>query len=202
MERTLPCSESFGTSPPKDDVTVELVAPTVGGVEADDGAMLDVDQRIHGAPSVLYDAVIVLASEDGASSLARNPAARDFISDAYAHCKFVGYVTGALPLLRGQARVWAGEYGGMSGVVQLIGLFPKARTGVELSSTSELKVEADVMAGTDKVQNKAQVAKGKVKEAAGEATGNDRLKAKGQADEVKGNLKQAGEKVKDAVKRN
>jgi uncharacterized protein YjbJ (UPF0337 family) len=51
------------------------------------------------------------------------------------------------------------------------------------------------------MQNQAQVAKGKMKEAAGKATGNDRLKAKGQADEVKGNMKQAGEKVKDAVKR-
>ena len=31
--------------------------------------------------------------------LARDPAARDFVTDAYAHCKFVGYVADALPLL-------------------------------------------------------------------------------------------------------
>jgi uncharacterized protein YjbJ (UPF0337 family) len=54
------------------------------------------------------------------------------------------------------------------------------------------------MATEDKAKNTAQTTKGKVKEAVGDVTGNDRLKAKGQADQAKGNLKQAGEKVKDA----
>jgi len=57
------------------------------------------------------------------------------------------------------------------------------------------------MATSDKARNTAQRAKGKIKEEAGKATGNDRLRAKGEADQLKGNLKQAGEKVKDAVKR-
>jgi uncharacterized protein YjbJ (UPF0337 family) len=39
-----------------------------------------------------------------------------------------------------------------------------------------------------------------VKEKVGEATGNDRLRAKGKTDQAKGNLKQAGEKVKDALR--
>ena len=56
------------------------------------------------------------------------------------------------------------------------------------------------MATTDKAKNTAQKAKGKVKEAAGEASGNKDLRAKGKADQTKANLKQAGEKVKDAVK--
>jgi uncharacterized protein YjbJ (UPF0337 family) len=47
----------------------------------------------------------------------------------------------------------------------------------------------------------AQRAKGRVKETAGKVTGNDRLRIKGRTDRAKGNLKQAGEKVKDAVKR-
>ncbi|MBV8690440.1 MAG: CsbD family protein [Actinobacteria bacterium] len=55
------------------------------------------------------------------------------------------------------------------------------------------------MASKDKMKNKAQEVKGKVKESAGRATGNDRLRAKGKADQAKGNLKQAGEKVKDAL---
>jgi uncharacterized protein YjbJ (UPF0337 family) len=54
------------------------------------------------------------------------------------------------------------------------------------------------MATTDKAKNTAEQAKGKLKEAAGEITGNDRLRAEGKADQTKGNLKQAGEKVKDA----
>jgi uncharacterized protein YjbJ (UPF0337 family) len=57
------------------------------------------------------------------------------------------------------------------------------------------------MAATDKAKNSAQRAKGKVKEEAGKVTGNDKLEAKGKADQRKGNLKQAGEKVKDAFKK-
>jgi catalase len=76
-------------------VNVELVAATVGGIETSDGTRLPADQKIDGGPSVLYDAVIVLASGSGASELASVPAARDFVTDAYAHCKFVGYNGGA-----------------------------------------------------------------------------------------------------------
>lgn len=54
------------------------------------------------------------------------------------------------------------------------------------------------MATVDKAKNKAQEAKGHVKEAAGKATNDSSLEAEGKADKVKGNLKQAGEKVKDA----
>ena len=53
----------------------------------------------------------------------------------------------------------------------------------------------------DKIENAAEKAGGKGKEAAGNATGDDRLKAEGQADQSKGDLKQAGEKVKDAFKK-
>ncbi|HLZ38333.1 MAG TPA: CsbD family protein [Mycobacteriales bacterium] len=56
------------------------------------------------------------------------------------------------------------------------------------------------MSGVDKIKNKAQELSGQAKDAAGEATGDERLQAEGQADETKGNLKQAGEKVKDAFK--
>ena len=50
----------------------------------------------------------------------------------------------------------------------------------------------------DKVANRAQVLKGKAKEAAGKITDNPRLVVEGKLDQGKGNLKQAGEKVKDA----
>jgi catalase len=56
------------------------------------------DQKIDGGPSVLYDAVIVLTAKDGAETLATLPAARDFVTDAYAHCKFIGYTDDAAPL--------------------------------------------------------------------------------------------------------
>ncbi len=80
------------------EVTVELVAPTVGGFRASDGQRTKADQKIDGAPSVLYDAVVLLPSKDGAASLSKQAAARDFVTDAYAHCKFIGYVAEATPL--------------------------------------------------------------------------------------------------------
>jgi uncharacterized protein YjbJ (UPF0337 family) len=57
------------------------------------------------------------------------------------------------------------------------------------------------MATTDKAKNTAQQAKGKLKETAGKLSGNDRLRAEGGADRMKGDVKQAGEKIKDAFKK-
>jgi uncharacterized protein YjbJ (UPF0337 family) len=51
-----------------------------------------------------------------------------------------------------------------------------------------------------KAKNTAQNVKGKVKEATGKTVGNDRLRAKGKNDQAKGNIKQAGNKMKDALK--
>jgi uncharacterized protein YjbJ (UPF0337 family) len=56
------------------------------------------------------------------------------------------------------------------------------------------------MSTADKLKNKLQTSKGQVKDAVGKATNNQSLEAEGKADEVSGNLKQAGEKVKDALK--
>jgi uncharacterized protein YjbJ (UPF0337 family) len=56
------------------------------------------------------------------------------------------------------------------------------------------------MGKKDKAKNRAQIAKAKVKATVGKATGDDQLKNEGDADQMKGNLKQAGEEVKDAFK--
>ncbi|HZA72897.1 MAG TPA: CsbD family protein [Propionibacteriaceae bacterium] len=56
------------------------------------------------------------------------------------------------------------------------------------------------MGTDDKIENKTEELGGKAKEAVGEASGDRDLQAEGQADQTKGNLKQAGEKVKDAFK--
>lgn len=57
------------------------------------------------------------------------------------------------------------------------------------------------MSEADKAKNTAETAKGKVKEGVGKATGNESLEAEGHGDQAKGDLKQAGEKVKDAFKK-
>jgi uncharacterized protein YjbJ (UPF0337 family) len=51
----------------------------------------------------------------------------------------------------------------------------------------------------DKIQNEGTEAKGKVKEAAGSATGNESLESEGKADQGEAKVKKAGEHVKDAA---
>ena len=53
---------------------------------------------IDGGPSVLYDAVALLPAAAAMDDLLQESTARDFVADAFAHCKFIGYVEGALPL--------------------------------------------------------------------------------------------------------
>ena len=61
---------------------------------------LDASQKIDGGPSVLYDAVALLPSEAGvADARAATRGAKDFVSDAFAHCKFIGFSESAIPLL-------------------------------------------------------------------------------------------------------
>jgi uncharacterized protein YjbJ (UPF0337 family) len=55
------------------------------------------------------------------------------------------------------------------------------------------------MSTNDRIANKVQDAKGKVKEAAGKATDDHELQAKGKADQVKSAVKDAGERVEHAV---
>ena len=54
------------------------------------------------------------------------------------------------------------------------------------------------MGDKDKAQNFAEEKMGEAKEAVGKATDDESLEAEGKTDQTKGNLKQAGEKVKDA----
>ncbi len=70
---------------------VKLIAPTRMGIADSDGAELEIAEKVHGGPSVLFDAVVVLASAGGAQELAALAPAKDFVTDAHAHGKFVGY---------------------------------------------------------------------------------------------------------------
>jgi catalase len=74
---------------------LEIVAPKVGGVEASDGSWIEAKQTIEGGPSILYDAVALMISEQGAKLLMAEPAVRDFVADAFAHMKFIGHTPAA-----------------------------------------------------------------------------------------------------------
>jgi uncharacterized protein YjbJ (UPF0337 family) len=57
------------------------------------------------------------------------------------------------------------------------------------------------MGTDDKARNKAEELTGKAKEGIGRATDDEELEAEGRVDQTEADLKQAGEKVKDAFKR-
>jgi catalase len=71
---------------------VEFIVPEIGGITLSDGKLIPGNQNIAGGPSVLYDAVALLVAEGSAAALAKQPAVRDFISDAFAHFKYIAYV--------------------------------------------------------------------------------------------------------------
>ena len=81
------------------DAKLAFIAPTVEGIQDSEGTALDIDEAIDGGPSVLFDAVAIVLTEDGAATLAAKPSARDFVTDAHAHAKFVGVGPAATVLL-------------------------------------------------------------------------------------------------------
>ena len=82
----------------KAGATFEIIAPKVTGVKANDGSWIDADQMIDGGPSVLYDAIALLPAPKAIDDLLQESSVRDFVADAFAHCKFIGYVESALSL--------------------------------------------------------------------------------------------------------
>ena len=81
------------------DALCEVIAPKIGGATLSDGTLLPAQQKIDGGPSVLYDAVAVILSDEGARLLSKDAPSKDFVADAFAHCKFMGLSPQTRPLL-------------------------------------------------------------------------------------------------------
>ena len=79
--------------------TVKIVAPKVGGATLADGTLLEADGQLAGTPSVLFDAVAVVLSDEGAALLGAESAALDFVTDAFAHLKAIAVDDGGEALL-------------------------------------------------------------------------------------------------------
>lgn len=77
---------------------VAVIAPKIAGAKLSDGSLIPADEKIEGGPSILFDAVVLLPSAAHAAKLKDHKATQDFVSDAFAHCKFIGYATTAMPL--------------------------------------------------------------------------------------------------------
>jgi catalase len=80
--------------------TVKIVAPKVGGAKLADGSMLAADGQLAGTPSVVFDAVAVILSDEGAKALMNEGAAIEFVRDAFGHLKAIAADNGAQALLK------------------------------------------------------------------------------------------------------
>ncbi|HGK7303688.1 TPA: catalase [Stenotrophomonas maltophilia] len=79
---------------------VKLVAPKVGGATLSDGKRQAADGQLAGTPSAVFDAVAVVLSAEGAKALAKEAAAVEFVSHAWAHLKAIASDAGGQALLK------------------------------------------------------------------------------------------------------
>jgi catalase len=79
--------------------TVKIVAPRIGGVALKGGNLLAADGQLAGSPSVIFDAVALVLSQEGCTQLLRESAAVDFVHNAFIHLKAIGFTAPAQPLL-------------------------------------------------------------------------------------------------------
>ncbi|HZY34882.1 MAG TPA: catalase [Rhodanobacter sp.] len=86
-------AESAGAS-------VKLVCLKVGGAKLSDGKHQPADDQLAGTPSVVFDAVALVLSEDAGKLLAKEAAAVDFVRDAFGHLKAIAADAGAQAVLK------------------------------------------------------------------------------------------------------
>ncbi|QBX38616.1 catalase [Brevundimonas sp. S30B] len=82
-----------------DGGSVFIVAAKIGGAKLKDGSTLAADGQLAGSPSVLFDAVAIVLSDEGCAMLLKEGAAVDFAKDAFGHLKAIGHTPQAQPLL-------------------------------------------------------------------------------------------------------
>ncbi|QDV73101.1 catalase [Botrimarina mediterranea] len=78
---------------------VEIIAPKVGTIKTSQGKEIEPDHFLTGAPSALFDCVVVAPAEGSADELLAMPQAVDWVRMAYAHLKVIGVSEAAAQLL-------------------------------------------------------------------------------------------------------
>jgi catalase len=73
----------------KEGATPAIIAPKVGGALDSNGTKQTAEMALSGSPSVLFDAVVVLAGPAGDEALASDPNAVQFLMDASRHLKAI-----------------------------------------------------------------------------------------------------------------
>ena len=79
--------------------SVKIISPKLGTAKLAGGKLLTVDAQLAGTPSVLFDAVAVILSDEGAKSLSQESAGIDFVRDAFGHLKAIAFDKGGRSLL-------------------------------------------------------------------------------------------------------
>src|SRR5262249_23602889 len=79
--------------------TPKFVSTRLGPITGANGRELKADFSFLTASSVLFDAVFVAGGEASAENLTSVPEAREFLMEAYKHCKTIGFGAGAEFLL-------------------------------------------------------------------------------------------------------
>jgi catalase len=94
---------------------VAVITPKAGPATTDGDKEVVPDDFLSGAPSVLFDAVVIAPAEDQVEMLVNEAAAIDWIRNAFAHLKVIAYTPVAQPLID-EAGIAVDE-----GVIQLSG---------------------------------------------------------------------------------
>ncbi|MEO8671681.1 MAG: catalase [Tahibacter sp.] len=79
---------------------VKIVAPKIGGAKLGDGSTQPADGQLAGTPSVVFDAVAVVLSDEAGAQMTSEAAAVDFVRDAYGHLKAIAADPGGRRLLK------------------------------------------------------------------------------------------------------
>ncbi len=77
---------------------VGIIAPHIAGAKLSDGKIMAANEKIDGGPSVLFDAVAIILGEETADKVKDMKPAQDFVSDAFAHAKFIAWMPSSMPL--------------------------------------------------------------------------------------------------------
>jgi len=80
--------------------SAKLVAVRLGNIKLSDGKSVDADGQLLGTPSLVFDAIAIVLSDDAGKQLAKEAAAVDFASQAFAHLKAIAADAGAQAVLK------------------------------------------------------------------------------------------------------
>ena len=87
------------TAAETEGAVLEVIGLHVGPIPSSAGETLTPHHAVAAAPSVLFDTVVLAISGTAVDAMKQKAAVMNFILDAYAHLKIIGYTPDAMPLL-------------------------------------------------------------------------------------------------------